>query len=32
MDSFGIDIDVFEEELEELFVDLVDVFFECWCV
>ena len=28
MDSFGIDIDAFEEELEESLADLVDAFFE----
>jgi hypothetical protein len=30
MNSFDIDIDVFEEELEETLADLVDVFFERW--
>ncbi|MCZ8530055.1 hypothetical protein IW644_11370 [Alteromonas sp. PRIM-21] len=28
MDSFDIDIDAFEEELEESLADLVDAFFE----
>ncbi len=28
MDSFDIDIDAFEEELEEGLADLIDVFFE----
>lgn len=28
MDSFNIDIDAFEEELEESLADLVDVFFD----
>lgn len=27
--SFDIEFDVFEEELEEVLVDLVDGFFEC---
>ena len=30
MNSFNIDIDAFEEELEETLADLVDVFFERW--
>lgn len=30
MNSFDIDIDVFEEELEETLADLVDLFFERW--